>query len=148
MSRNKNAKRQHEVADWATGQTEPPTTWLALAKFIPTITDASSDVTEAFADYAGDGTETDYLVSRPEVWDVEGHWDPTDAAQALITSKKRAQNDDERKVWHRITENDGTVVVGIAKALNIVAGSGDASAYEEFKCSLHFVNTPDINPGA
>jgi len=48
----------------------------------------------------------------------------------------------------KITENDGTVVVGLAKALNIVAGSGQASEYEEFKCSLHFVNTPKITPGA
>ena len=149
MSRKKNALREHEIAPWTTGQTEPPTSgFLPLAEFITTITDSSEENTENFADYAGDGNEVEYLVGRSEKWDVEGTWNPDNPAQKLIADMKRKQSDDERKIWHRITENDGTVVVGPAKVLNIVAGSGDAAAYEDFKCSINYDGTPEVAPSA
>ncbi|MCL2676252.1 MAG: phage tail protein [Streptococcaceae bacterium] len=149
MARKKNALRLHEIAPWSSSDTAAPTTgFLALAEFITTVNDNSEEKTETFADYAGDGNEIDYLVGRAEKWDFEGTWNPTNPAQKLIAEKKRSQNDDDRKVWFRITENDGTVVLGVAKALNIVAGSGDAAAYEDFKCSLIYAETPTITPGA
>src|SRR5215467_3725603 len=112
MARKKNALRLHEIALWKEEDTAAPTTgFLPLAEFITKITDSSKETTETFADYAGDGNEAEYFVSRTETWQVEGTWNPTNPAQKLIADMKRVQSDDDRKIWLRVTENDGKVVL-------------------------------------
>nr|DAT47490.1 MAG TPA: tail tube protein [Caudoviricetes sp.] len=147
MVRQKNALRKHFIADYTSGQNTPPTedsSWLRLAKKITTISDNSEEQTESEGDYAGDGTEVEVLTGRSESWSAEGTYDPGDAAQKLIASKKRKVTDDERLVWHKIEETNGDVVIGLAKVLNIIAGSGDATAYEEFKCDINFTEQPEV----
>ena len=142
--RNKNAKRQHSVAPYL-GETEAPTTgFLPLAKFITEITDSSDDVTDEFADYAGDGTVQTDVIGIQEAWDVSGTFDATDAAQNLIAGMKREVGSD-RKVWHKIIDSNNTQeVVGVATALSIVAGSGAAEDHEEFSCTLQFDQRPTV----
>ena len=143
--RNKNAARQHSVAPYAGEAVAPATGFEPLAKFITEITDSSDDVTDEFADYAGDGTVQTDVIGIQEAWDVSGTFDITDPAQALIAGMKRATGNG-RKVWHKIENSNGTeVVVGVATVLSIVAGSGAADEHEEFSCTLQYDQRPEIN---
>ena len=143
MARNKNAKREHFVAAYVDGGAEPAT-FLPLARFITEITDGTEDTTDEFADYSGDGTVQTDVVGIVESWDVSGTYDATDEAQALIAGMKRATGAG-RKVWHKIVNSNGTEeVVGIATALDIVAGSGAAEEMEEFSCTLQFNQMPEV----
>jgi hypothetical protein len=145
MSRQKNASRTHEIAPWTSDDAAAPTAaYLDLGHFITTISDDSEEKTDTSADYAGDGNEVEVLTGRSEKWTVEGTYDPADPAHALIASMKRNTTDEGRQVWHRITESNGDVIEGVAKALNIVAGGGDAAEFEEFKFDLAFVATPTV----
>jgi len=150
MARNKNAKRLHFVAPWTDDETQPTDEqWLRLAKFIVTIEDDSDENTDDAAYYDGDGNPETVLTSRAERWNFEGSWDPDDKAQKLIGDMKRKTGDNDRKLWHKIVETDGTTYVGLAKAMEIKAGSGDASDYEEFSGHLDFVGTPkEVTTGA
>ena len=144
--RNKNAKRQHSVAPFTGESNVPaPADFLPLAKFITEITDGSDDMTDEFADYAGDGTVQTDIVGIQESWDVSGTFDITDPAQALIAGMKRKVGA-ERKVWHKIVDSNGTEeILGVATALSIVAGSGAAEDHEEFSCTLQFDQRPTVS---
>ena len=144
--RNKNAARRHYVAPF-TGNTEPAMTeFLPLAKYITEITDGSEDQTDEFADYAGDGTIQTDIIGIQESWDISGTFDVTDEAQALITGMKRKVGN-ERKLWHLIVDSNETeLVVGVATALSIIAGSGAADEHEEFSCTLQYNQRPEVRP--
>lgn len=139
MARRKNALRQHLIADYKPDNEKPSTgEFLELARWITTITESSDETVEDYGDYAGDGTPKEEVAAFKEKYDVEGTYDPEDPAQALIASKKRKLGDD-RKVWHKIISADGTkTVVGVATLTAIVAGSGDATEFEDFSCSIAF----------
>ena len=143
--RNKNAKRQHFIAPYD-GNPDVPATgeFLALAKFITEITDSSDDQTDEFADYAGDGTVQTEVTGIQESWNISGTYDATDAAQSLIAGMKR-ESGNNRKVWHMIIDSNNTEeVVGVATALNIIAGSGSADEHEEFSCTLQYDQRPTV----
>lgn len=151
FARSKNAKREHYVAEYVVDEagvvTEPTEgEWLRLAKWVPSITDSSTDTTETGGDYAGDGTPSTDVTAYAETWTATGTYDPSDAAQKLIVSKKR-EIGEGRKVWHRIVQTDGEVVQGVATATDIRGGSGDATAYEEFNVVLNFDTIPAIMTG-
>ena len=143
--RNKNAKRQHFVAPFTTGETVPSMeNFLPLAKFITEITDGSDDQTDEFADYAGDGTVQTDIIGIQESWNISGTFDATDEAQGLIAGMKRKVGND-RKLWHLIIDSNGTEeIVGVATALSIIAGSGSADEHEEFSCTLQFDQRPEV----
>ena len=143
MARYKNALRGHFVQAYTAGQDEPGTEWLELAKWITTIGDDTQEETEEFADYAGDGTPTNDVVSVAGAYTPEGTFDPEDPAQALIAGLKY-KTGEGRKIWHRVVSSDGNKeYVGKATVTAIVAGAGDASAYETFSCNIRFDQTPE-----
>ena len=73
----------------------------------------------------------------------EGFYDPEDPAQALIAGLKY-KTGDGRKIWHKVVSADGKKEwVGRATVSAIVAGSGDASAYETFSCTIRFDRIPE-----
>ncbi|MCT3528226.1 phage tail protein [Latilactobacillus curvatus] len=147
MARKKNAKRQHFVAPWTSDDKKPAEEdYLPLAKWIPTIEDDSDEDTDDVGYYDGDGNTETILNGRSEKWNFEGTYDPDDKAQALIAGMKRVQTDDGRKLWHKIIETDGETVEGVAKAMEIKAGSGDATEYEEFSGHLDYVRAPEVKP--
>lgn len=141
MARNKNALRQHLIADF-----DPLTSTVVpedlefkeLAHWITDIEDGSDENVEEYADFAGDGTPKDEVTTFKEAYDVSGTYDPEDPAQALVASKKRKLGEG-RKVWHRVITADGTKqYTGIATLTAIVAGSGNAAEYEAFGCRIAF----------
>ena len=144
MARMKNALRGHFVAPYDPEAPDtPPTEWLELAKWISSISDATEEETEATAYYDGDGTPETEVVSVAGTYTVEGFYDPEDPAQALIASLKY-KTGKGRKIWHRIVSADGSKEwVGRATVSGIVAGSGDASAYEQFSCTIRFDRIPE-----
>lgn len=142
MARKKNALRGHFIAALdESDKTKVPTVWLELAKWITEITDDTDEGTEETGYYDGDGTPTTEIVTIAEKWTVTGTYDATDAAQALVASKKRVLGD-ERKVWHKIVQTDGKVYAGIATLSEIKAGTGEATTYEEFSCVLNYDQIP------
>jgi hypothetical protein len=153
MSKNKNALREHFIATYGAGTqpTADSTDWLPLALNISTITDDSDEKTDTGGDYAGDGSEVETFTGRTEKWTVEGDWDPTDPAQVMIDGLKREQTDEGRMIFHKIVETSGKIIIGPAKALGIVTGSGDATDYEDFKLSISHtkaatITEPDDTP--
>lgn len=143
MGRKKNALREHWVQDYVAGAEPVEDDWVELAELISDITDSSDLQTEDVAFYSGDGTIETVVTGIGEKWDVVGQYNPEIEAQKLIADKKRKVGD-ERKVWHRIIEADKTKEwVGRATlSENIVAGSGEASAYQPFTCSIKFDEIP------
>lgn len=138
MARQKNAKRQHLIADYVGAEIPTETEFKPLAQWITEITDASEEGTEEFGYYDGDGTPQVEVMSYREAYEVTGTFDPTNEAQALIASKKRKLGQD-RYVWHKIISASGdSEVIGVATTTNVVAGSGEATAYEAFGCTLSF----------
>ena len=145
MARKKNALRKHEIAPWTSDDVEPEEdAWLPLAHFIETIEDDSDEDTDDQGFYDGDGNTETVLNGRSEKWNFSGTYDPDDKAQQLIAGMRRITTDDGRKLWHRITESNGDVVVGVAKAMEIKAGGGDATEYEAFEGHLDYIKTPTI----
>ncbi|GGB26844.1 putative major tail shaft protein, phage associated [Lentibacillus populi] len=141
--RQKNALRGHFVQAYKPGEKEPGTEWLELAKYISTIGDDTQEETEDMAFYDGDGTlETD-VISVAGAYTPEGFYDSEDPAQALIAGLKY-KTGDERKIWHKVVSADGKKEwVGRATVSAIVAGAGDASAYETFSCNIRFDTLPE-----
>lgn len=141
MARNKNALRQHLIAEFdPENRTAVPTDeeFLELAHWITDIEDGSDETVDEYADYAGDGTPKDEVTSFKEAYDVTGTYDPNDPAQALVASKKRKLGDG-RKIWHRIITSDGSKqITAPATVTAIVAGSGNAADFEAFSCRIAF----------
>lgn len=143
--REKNALRKHEVAPYD-GEETAPTELMELAKWITDIEDSSEDTTEDYADYAGDGSLTVDVTNVREAYDFSGTYDPTDEAQKFIAGLKRKRGQ-ARKVWHKITTADGSLeALGVATVTNIIAGSGPASDYEAFSCTITYDQIPEETP--
>lgn len=143
--RKKNALRKHFIAPYTDDATEPAEdAWLPLAHYIETIEDDTKEDTDDQGFYDGDGSTETVLNGRSEVWNFSGSYDPEDPAQKLLASLRRKTNDEERKVWHKIIETNGDTVIGIAKAMEIKAGGGDATDYEDFEGHLDFVVSPTV----
>lgn len=141
MARNKNALRKHLIADVETDSPETePTEFFELAKWILTVSDETEEDTESEGFYDGDGTPETSVNSVAGAYSFEGYYDPEDEAQALIASKKYKPQ--ERKVWHKVINTDGTETVGIATVTGIIAGAGDATAFEEFGCTITYDSLP------
>lgn len=142
MAKFKNALRGHFVQEYTSGQEEPGTEWLELAEGIVTIGDDTQEETEDTAYYDGDGTPEAEVISVAGAYTPEGHYYPDNPAQALIASLKY-KTGDGRKLWHKVVSADGKKEwVGRATVSAIVAGAGDASAYEEFSCNIRFDQIP------
>jgi hypothetical protein len=145
MVKNKNALRKHYVQEYTPGQDEPGNEWLELAEGITAINDDTEETTEETAYYNGDGTPEQEVVSVAGAYSVEGHYYAEDPAQALIAGKKYKIGNG-RKLWHRIVSSDGKKEwIGRATVTAIVAGSGEASAYETFSCNIRFDHIPEEN---
>ncbi|MCF3942211.1 phage tail tube protein [Oceanobacillus alkalisoli] len=150
MARNKNALRGHFIQEYTPGQDEPGEEWLELAHYISNIAMEPNETTEEEAFYDGDGTLEETVTGVARAYSPEGHFDPEDPAQALIESLQDEVGD-KRIVWHRVVRSDGKKEwVGPATVLNIIAGAGEASAYETFSCTIRFKEKPkeiDLDSG-
>lgn len=145
MARNKNALRQHYIQEYIPGEEPDEQGWLRLAKYITNIGVEPNEETETEAFYDGDGTPEETVTSVARAYTPEGQFDPEDPAQALIENLQYKIGD-ERKVWHRVVRSDGKKEwVGRATVLNIIAGAGEASGYEEFSCTIRFDEIPEEN---
>lgn len=145
MPKLKNALRGHFLQDYTSGQEEPGTEWLELARGISSIGDDTQEETEDTAYYDGDGTPETEIISVAGAYTPEGHYYSDDPAQALIAGLKY-KTGDGRKVWHRVVSADGNKEwVGRATVSAIIAGAGDASAYETFSCNIRFDRIPEEN---
>lgn len=145
MARNKNALRGHFIQPYTPGQNEPGEEWLELAKYISSIGDDTQEESEDEAFYDSDGTPETTVTSVAGAYTPEGYYDPEDEAQGLIASLKYKIGDG-RKIWHKVVSADGKKEwVGRATVSAIVAGSGDASAYETFSCNIRFDRIPKEN---
>ena len=143
MARLKNAERKHFVQAYVPGEDQPGDEWFELAHLISTIGDDTQEETEDEAFYDGDGTPETTVTSVAQAYTPEGYYDPEDEAQELIASLKYKVGDG-RKIWHRVVRSDGKKEwVGRATVSSIVAGAGDASAYETFSCNIRFDQIPE-----
>ncbi|GGP16229.1 phage tail tube protein [Oceanobacillus neutriphilus] len=146
MAKFKNALRGHFIQPYEVGQKEPSTDeWLELAEWITDISDDTNEETEDIAYYSGDGTPETEVTSVAMGYSFEGTYDSEDAAQAHIAGL-RFKLGQGRKVWHRVVSADGKEeFVGRATVSAIVAGSGAASDYEAFSCTIRFDQLPKVN---
>lgn len=145
MARLKNAARQHFVAPYVSGTETAPTTegWLELGKYISAIGDDTQEGTEEEGFYDGDGSAEIEVTSVAQAYTPEGYFDPEDPAQALIAGLK-FKTGSGRKIWHKVIRSDGKKQwVGRATVSAIVAGAGDAVAYEAFSCNIRFDTIPE-----
>lgn len=91
----------------------------------------------------GDGTPETDVISVAGAYTPEGFYDPEDPAQKLIADMKY-KTGDGRKIWHKVVSADESKEwVGRATVSAIVAGAGDASAYETFSCNIRFDRIPE-----
>ncbi|MGR3742114.1 phage tail tube protein [Companilactobacillus sp. DQM5] len=145
--RQKNAKRKHFIAPWTSDEKKPEEAdYLPLAHWITTLEDDSDEDTDDYGDYAGDGNKKSTLNGRTEKWNFEGTYDSADPAHKLIASMRRKTTDEERMVWHKIIETDGTIVEGPAMVMEPKAGSGDATDYEDLEGHIDYTQTPTETP--
>lgn len=147
MARNQNIKRQHFIAPFsATAPRESE--YLRLAQYITNIAPNNEEEAESEAYYHGDGTPETTVTSVSKGYDVEGYYDPTDAAQALIAGLE-LKTLDNRKIWHKVISADGeTIFEGIATLTDIVCGGGEASEFEEFSCTIKYDRIPNVSQGS
>ncbi len=90
-----------------------------------------------------DGTPKEEVVSVARAYTPEGQYDPEDEAQELI-AEMQDEVGDGRLLWHRVVRADGKKEwVGVASALDIIAGAGPASDFEEFSCTLRYNEIPE-----
>lgn len=143
MARNKNALRKHYIQAYVAGTEVPGGEWLELAKYISNIGDDTSEEVDTEAYYDGDGTPEQSVTSVAGAYTPEGYYDPKDPAQALIAGLKYKTGDD-RKIWHKVISADGLVEhIGKATVTSIVAGAGEANAFEAFSCNIKFDQIPE-----
>lgn len=145
MAKEKNAKRKHEIAPF---DPENPTkvpdegTWKRLARYIETIDDETDEDTDDTGYYDGDGTPEETVLSVVGGYSFGGLYDSEDEAQAMIAAMKY-KTGDGRRVWHRVTESNGKKsLTQVANVSEIKAGAGDATAYEEFGCTIKWIKAP------
>ncbi|WP_321389008.1 phage tail tube protein [uncultured Enterococcus sp.] len=144
MARLKNALRGHFIAPWTKGETEAPTEgFLELAHFISDVSDDTDEETDDTGFYDGDGTKETTVIGVSGSYSFEGFYDQEDPAMAYIAGLKYKLGD-ERKVWHRVVSADGKKEwVGVAAVSGIVAGSGAATEYEAFSCTVSYNQIPE-----
>lgn len=151
FARSKNAAREHHIIDYVPGVETMPAAaaedWLPLAKYISTIGDDTDEATEDEGFYDGDGTTETTVTGVAGAYSPEGYYDPEDAAQALIESKKYNIGDG-RKVWHKVTMTNGDIYIQRATVTDIVAGAGDAVEFEDFSCTIRFDKIPVKTPAS
>lgn len=146
MATKGNFTRKHYLAPYKNEEAAESAKFEHLGNRISTITDDSSDETDSQVFYDSlDGTAEETLLSRTETWTVEGQYDPKDKAHGIIKKAKRS-DDEGRKVWHKIEETDGSVVTGLAKIFDPIAGGGEASDKEALSCRIAFIKKPDVKP--
>lgn len=142
MGKQKNALRGHFIQEYLPGE-EATEIWLELAHQISTIGDDTQEETEDEAYYDGDGTPETTVISVAGAYTPEGNYDSSDPAQELIAGLKY-KTGDGRKIWHKVVSSNGKKEwIGRATVTAIVAGAGDASAYEEFSCNIRFDSIPE-----
>lgn len=145
MVRNKNAKRKHEIAPFdPKNPTKVPDegAWKRLARYITTIEDETDEETDDTGYYDGDGNPEETVLSVVGGYSFEGDYDAENEAQAMIAAMKY-KTGEARRVWHRVTESDNKkTYTQVANVSGIKAGSGDATDYEEFACTLKWVKEP------
>lgn len=147
FARSKNALRTHWVAPY-TAEGEMPdaatdTGWSKIARYIATVDDGTSEETDDTGFYDGDGTPETTVTSVAVGYSFEGFYDPEDAAQALIEGLKLKVGED-RKVWFRVKRTDGKIWTGRATVTEIIAGSGDATEFETFSCTVTYDKIPEV----
>lgn len=152
FARSKNALRGHFIQAFTPGTPTAPkaadATWLELAKWIATVDDDTDEETDDTGFYDGDGTPEKTVVSVSKGYSFEGFYDPEDKAQALV-SDMQLKIGDGRKVWHKVVSADGTKTwIGLATVTDIVTGSGDATEFEAFECTITFNQIPEETKGA
>lgn len=143
MARQKNALRGHFIAPVTDPKTEPDkAAYKELAKWIEDVDDDTDETTTSVAYYDGDGTEETTVTGVKGSYSFKGTYDKEDEAMALIAGLKYKLGND-RLVWHKVVDSDGkNQHVGIATVTGIVAGSGAAANYEEFKCKISYNSIP------
>ncbi|MGL4697129.1 phage tail tube protein [Enterococcus larvae] len=143
MSRLKNALRGHFIAPWTKGDTEAPEEgFLELAHYISDVSDDTDEETDDTGFYDGDGTKETTVIGVSGAYSFEGFYDQEDPAMAYVSGLKYKLGD-ERKVWHRVVSADGKKEwVGVAAVSAIVAGSGAATEYEAFSCTITYNQIP------
>ena len=143
MARLKNAIRGHFIAPYVLGE-EAPTDdkWMELAKWISNVSDDTDEQTDDTGFYDGDGTPETTVTGVSGAYGFEGFYDPEDPAQAYIENLKYKTGDD-RKVWHKVVSSDKKkTFIGLATVSAIVAGSGDATEFEDFSCTISYNQIP------
>lgn len=142
--RKKNALRGHFIAPYTTLAAKPETAdYKELAKWISNISKSPNDQTDDTGFYDGDGTNTTTVTGVAPSYEVTGNYDPEDEAQAMIADME-FEDGESRLVWHRIVSADLTKEwVGVATVSEIIAGSGDATAYEDFSCTISYNQKPE-----
>lgn len=144
MARNKNAKRKHYIQVYVPGEDYTEEGWLRLARYIRNIGDDTQEGTEEDGFFDGDGTPELEVISVAKAYTAAGDFDPEDDAQALIADLD-LKIGEERKIWHRVVSSDQSKeYIGVATVSAIVAGAGDATAFEEFSCNIRFDKIPEV----
>lgn len=143
--RLKNALRKHYVAPFDPENPKKKPTegeYLALAKYIATVSDESDEETDDQGFYDGDGTPEEIVKSISPGFSFEGYHDAEDPAQKLIGDMKYKIGEG-RRLWLKVVSADGKRQwEGIANASGIKAGDGDATEFETFECTLKWIALP------
>lgn len=143
MARLKNALRGHFIAAFdPKSPAEAPKAYLELAKWISSVSDDTDEQTDDTGFYDGDGTQETTVTGVSGSYGFEGSYDAEDPAQALVAGMKYKIGD-ARKVWHKVVSADGKKQwVGVGTVTDIKAGSGDATEYEDFSCTIAYNQIP------
>jgi len=141
--RNKNAIRLHEVAPFISTDVIPTDDdFMALARWISDVDDSTDEEIDDTGFYDGDGTPETNVVGVSGAYGFSGFYDHTDEAQAFISNMKY-KTGNGRRCWHRVTSADGSKQwLGWATVSDIVAGSGAATEYEAFGCTITYNQIP------
>lgn len=150
FDRSKNALRAHFIAPVVVSGEMPDasleTGWLELAKYIETVSNASSEEVETTGFYDGDGTPEDSVTSIAMGHTFEGYYDPQDPAMALVDSIQ-LKIGAGRKVWYKVVDAQKTkILTQRATVTEITCGAGEATSYEEFACTVKFDAIPTLTP--
>lgn len=136
-----NADTKYFIAPGNTEESGLEEAWVELADGIITIDPDINEESEEFAYYDLDGGSEEVVGSISQSYSVEGHHDPQDPAQKIITEMEWKKGDD-RVVWFKIVDTDQTTFTGKATVLEIKVRGGDANAYRPISCSIRFRGVP------